>query len=51
MIVPTLGTKRRTYLDDSLGAQEVALPASDLAPIDEFAPLGATAGARSPEVA
>lgn len=50
-IVPIPGTKRRTYLDDNLGALEVLLTAPDLARIDEFAPHGVTAGARYPEVA
>jgi aryl-alcohol dehydrogenase-like predicted oxidoreductase len=50
-IVSIPGTKRRTYLDDNLGALEVLLTAADLARIDEFAPHGVTAGARYPEVA
>jgi aryl-alcohol dehydrogenase-like predicted oxidoreductase len=45
-IVPIPGTKRRTYLDDDLGALEVSLSAADLARIDEIAPRGAAAGAR-----
>jgi aryl-alcohol dehydrogenase-like predicted oxidoreductase len=50
-IVPIPGTKRRTYVDDNLGALDVLLTAPDLARIDGFAPHGVTAGARYPEVA
>ena len=45
-IVPIPGTKRRSYLDDNLGALDVRLSASDLARIDETVPRGAAAGAR-----
>jgi aryl-alcohol dehydrogenase-like predicted oxidoreductase len=45
-IVPIPGTKRRRYLDENLGAADVALSADDLARIDRALPPGAVAGAR-----
>jgi aryl-alcohol dehydrogenase-like predicted oxidoreductase len=48
-IVPIPGTKRRSYLEENVGAVEVKLSADDLARIDEVAPLGAAAGLRYPE--
>jgi aryl-alcohol dehydrogenase-like predicted oxidoreductase len=48
-IVPIPGTKRRTYLDQNLGALDVKLTAADLRRIDELAPRGAAVGARYPE--
>jgi aryl-alcohol dehydrogenase-like predicted oxidoreductase len=48
-IVPIPGTKRRTYLDQNLGALDVKLTAADLKRINELAPRGADVGARSPE--
>jgi aryl-alcohol dehydrogenase-like predicted oxidoreductase len=48
-IVPIPGTKRRTYLEENLGALEVTLTAEDLAEIDRIAPRGAAAGMRYPE--
>ena len=48
-IVTIPGTKRRTYLDENLGALEVRLSAADLAEIDRIAPRGAAAGTRYPE--
>jgi aryl-alcohol dehydrogenase-like predicted oxidoreductase len=48
-IVPIPGTKRRTYLDQNLGALDVKLTAADLKRIDEVAPHGAAVGARYPE--
>ncbi|MFY9692018.1 MAG: aldo/keto reductase [Candidatus Acidiferrales bacterium] len=48
-IVPIPGTKRRTYLDQNLGALDVKLTAADLKRIDEVAPRGAAVGARYPE--
>ncbi len=49
-IVPIPGTKRRTYLDEDLGALDIRLSASDLEQIDQIAPLGAASGTRYPEV-
>jgi len=48
-IVPIPGTKRRTYLDQNLGALDVKLTAADLKRIEEMAPRGAAVGARYPE--
>jgi aryl-alcohol dehydrogenase-like predicted oxidoreductase len=48
-IVTIPGTKRRTYLDQNLGALDVALTAADLAEIDRVAPKGAAAGTRYPQ--
>ena len=48
-IVPIPGTKRRTFLDQNLGALDVKLTAVDLKRIDELAPRGAAVGARYPE--
>ena len=48
-IVPIPGTKRVQYLEENLGALDVALTADDLARIDAIAPRGVAAGARYPE--
>jgi aryl-alcohol dehydrogenase-like predicted oxidoreductase len=48
-IVPIPGTKRRTYLEQNLGALNVRLSPADLAEIDRIAPQGAAAGTRYPE--
>jgi len=48
-IVPIPGTKRRTYLDQNLGALDVTLTSSDLRRIDETIPRGAAVGARYPD--
>jgi aryl-alcohol dehydrogenase-like predicted oxidoreductase len=45
-IVPIVGTKRRTYLEENLGALHVHLEASDLARLDLTAPRGAGSGDR-----
>jgi len=47
-IVPIPGTKRRTYLEENVGAARVDLSADDLRRIDEAAPRGVTAGDRYP---
>jgi aryl-alcohol dehydrogenase-like predicted oxidoreductase len=47
-VVPIPGTKRRTYLEDNLGAAEVVLSAAELAKIDAIFPLGSAAGQRYP---
>ena len=49
-IVPIPGTKRCKYLDEDLAALDVHLTVTDLAKIDEIAPLGAATGTRYPEV-
>jgi aryl-alcohol dehydrogenase-like predicted oxidoreductase len=48
-IVPIPGTKRRTYLEDNVGAVDVTLTPEDLRALDEAAPAGAPAGLRYPE--
>src|SRR5207249_8898841 len=45
-IVPIPGTKRRKYLQENVGALDVALTNKDLARIDEVAPQEAVAGPR-----
>jgi len=50
-IVPIPGTKRRTYLDDNLGALDVMLSEADLRRIDEILPPGAASGERYPSMA
>jgi aryl-alcohol dehydrogenase-like predicted oxidoreductase len=44
--VPIPGTKRRSYLEENAGAQEVELTDEDLARIDEAFPPNSTAGDR-----
>jgi len=48
-IVPIPGTKRRTYLEENVGALDVKLGPADLARLDEIMPPGAAAGLRYPE--
>ena len=50
-IVPIAGTKRRSYLEQNVGALQVQLTGADLAWLDRAAPVGATAGARYPQEA
>ncbi|HEX8583193.1 MAG TPA: aldo/keto reductase [Allosphingosinicella sp.] len=45
-IIPIPGTKRRRWLDDNIGALDVALGTEDLARIDAILPPGAAAGDR-----
>lgn len=47
-VVPIPGTKRVAYLEENLGATEVSLTGTDLAQLDEIAPLGAFVGDRYP---
>ena len=47
-IVPIPGTKRRSYLDENLGALEVTLTPADLAQIESIFPRNAAAGLRYP---
>jgi aryl-alcohol dehydrogenase-like predicted oxidoreductase len=47
-IVPIPGTKRRTFLEENLGAGAVHLTAEELARIDAVAPRGAASGLRYP---
>jgi aryl-alcohol dehydrogenase-like predicted oxidoreductase len=48
-IIPIPGTKRRTYLDENLGALDVTLTPSDLDRIGAIFPKDAAAGLRYPE--
>ncbi|HEV8439873.1 MAG TPA: aldo/keto reductase [Methylomirabilota bacterium] len=48
-VLPIPGTKRRSYLEENLGALDIQLGAGDLARIDEAMPAGAAAGLRYPE--
>jgi aryl-alcohol dehydrogenase-like predicted oxidoreductase len=48
-IVPIPGTKRRSYLEENVGASQIELSADDLAQLDELAPKGVAAGTRYPE--
>lgn len=50
-IVPIPGTKRRTYLEENVGALNVTLTDEDLAHINAIAPRGAAFGTRYPEAA
>jgi aryl-alcohol dehydrogenase-like predicted oxidoreductase len=45
-VVPIPGTKRRTYLEENVGASDVTLDAADLRRLDELAPVGVAAGGR-----
>jgi aryl-alcohol dehydrogenase-like predicted oxidoreductase len=49
-IVPIPGTKRRTYLEQNVGAVDVALSADDLARLDRELPPGSAAGDRYPDM-
>ena len=48
-IVPIPGTKRRSYLEENLGAVDVKLTADDVSRMDDVFPAGAAAGLRYPE--
>lgn len=48
-IVPIPGTKRRKYLEDNAGAQNVKLAAQDLRRIEDVFPRDAASGMRYPE--
>jgi aryl-alcohol dehydrogenase-like predicted oxidoreductase len=48
-IVPIPGTKRISYLEENIGALQLALTREELASIDEAAPHGAAFGSRYPE--
>lgn len=50
-VVPIPGTKRRSYLQENIGALELELIAEDLARIDAVAPRGVAAGPRYTEPA
>jgi len=48
-IVPIPGTKRRTYLEENLGAAALTLSAVEMATLDAALPPGTVAGPRYPE--
>jgi len=48
-VIPIPGTKRRTFLEENVGAVAVELSADDLRRIDDVAPKGAAVGSRYPE--
>jgi aryl-alcohol dehydrogenase-like predicted oxidoreductase len=48
-IVPIVGAKRRTHLEENLAALDVQLTAEDLDRIKQIVPQGAAAGTRYPE--
>jgi len=48
-IVPIPGTKRRTYLEQNLGAADISLTASEIETLSETFKPGVTAGTRYPE--
>ncbi|MGE5721591.1 MAG: aldo/keto reductase [Sphingomonadales bacterium] len=50
-LVPIPGTKRRTYLDENIGALDVTITDAEKAEIDSILPPGAAAGTRYPEPA
>ena len=47
-IVPIPGTKRRTYLEENVGAFDIELTQADLDSIEQIAPQGSAAGTRYP---
>jgi aryl-alcohol dehydrogenase-like predicted oxidoreductase len=49
-VVPIPGTKRRTYLEDNVGALDVELTPDDLEQLDREFPPGVAAGDRYPDM-
>jgi aryl-alcohol dehydrogenase-like predicted oxidoreductase len=49
-VVPIPGTKRRTYLEENVGALDVSLTDDDMKRLDEILPPGAAAGDRYPDM-
>lgn len=47
-LLPIVGTKRRSYLQENLGALDVSLTPDDLAQIEAISPKGSAAGERYP---
>jgi aryl-alcohol dehydrogenase-like predicted oxidoreductase len=47
-VVPIPGTKRRSYLEENVGACDITLSDEDRSRLDALAPRGAAAGARYP---
>ena len=50
-VVPIPGTKKRSRLEENVGALDVVLNAVDLARLDELTPVGVAAGDRYPDMA
>lgn len=50
-VVPIAGTKRRSYLEENIGALRITLTPADLERLDRAAPPGAASGARYPQEA
>jgi aryl-alcohol dehydrogenase-like predicted oxidoreductase len=48
-IVPIVGTKRRNYLEENIGALNVKLTSEEVRRLDEAVPRGAAVGDRYPE--
>lgn len=48
-IVPIPGTKRRTYLEENLGALDIALSPAEAADLEAHFPAGAASGPRYPD--
>jgi aryl-alcohol dehydrogenase-like predicted oxidoreductase len=49
-VAPIPGTKKRSRLEENLGALDVELSVGDLARLDELAPVGVAAGDRYPDM-
>ena len=47
-IVPIVGTKRRKYLEENIGALQVALSSEEIHKIDEAVPPNSVAGEHYP---
>jgi aryl-alcohol dehydrogenase-like predicted oxidoreductase len=45
-VVPIPGTKRRTYLEENVGALDVTISPADLARLDDLLPAGSASGPR-----
>jgi aryl-alcohol dehydrogenase-like predicted oxidoreductase len=50
-VVPIAGTKRRSYLEENIGALRITLTPADLERLDRAAPPGVASGARYPQEA
>ncbi len=49
-VVPIPGTKRRSYLEENVGASAIELTEDDMRALDEAVPVGAAAGERYPDM-
>lgn len=49
-IVPIPGTKRRTYLEENIGATEITLTSEELNRLEATAPKNVAAGERYPDM-